>query len=263
MRRSHHFALCLPLVLCVGAHGIASDSPSLAKLRTKGLSKSGRYLVIGDEEVVLGRWKASRVTLASSLEVAERRRAAEQEVRNAAELESLRQELQERLNDLNQQINEQNLSTALPPSGGPGQGGLARSGFGQAAMAPPLIQQRNMIRAGLAEITAMQRAAKANANPSEDLKSLSSQGQKSQEAARSTLKELRQQVDAVHKRYAELGADSSVKAAFRSLEQEKLGGLKLGPSNEFRSMVKSLEGTERKILGSTARTARKRATSRR
>ncbi|APW61839.1 hypothetical protein [Paludisphaera borealis] len=261
MHRICHVVLTLPLVVFSPAPSQAADSPAIAGLKEKGLARSGRFFVIDAEKPVLEKWKEARAVLTDHLATADRMKEAELSTRDLAQLEERRVELQAKLDEMNQQINEQGIRQGGGAAGF-GQGGNRQGGFGQGAFVSQLISQRNMIRMNLAEITSTQKAFKADAGT--DKKTLDAQGKQSLEAAKAVLTELRKSVDAVSKRYAELGSDASVKAALQTLEKDKLGTLKLGPSTEFTSVVKSLEKAERMILGkNTSTVSRKKGKSRR
>ena len=86
-----------------------------------------------------------------------------------------RVELQERLNELNQQINEQGFQQANNRPGG----------FGQGAYVSQLISQRDAIRMNLAEIVMTQKSIKDEAGP--EKKELEAASKKSLEAATAAL----------------------------------------------------------------------------
>ncbi|MDR3623172.1 MAG: hypothetical protein P4L85_27715 [Paludisphaera borealis] len=262
MLRIRHFVLTLPLVVFPSAPSLGSDSPAIAGLKEKGLARSGRFFVIDAEKPVLEKWKETRAMLTDHLATADRMQVAELSARELAQLEERRVELQAKLDEMNQQINEQGIQQGGGGAAGFGQGGNRQGGFGQGAFVSQLISQRNMIRMNLAEITSTQKAFKADAGT--DKKTLDAQGKQSLEAAKAVLTDLRKSVDAVTKQYAELGSDASVKSALQTLEKDKLGALKLGPSTEFTSVVRSLEKAERMILGkNTSTVSRKKGKSRR
>ena len=161
-------------------------------------------------------------------------------------------ELQQRLDQLNQQINEQGFQQNLNRTGG----------FGQGAYVSQLISQRNMLQMNLAEVVAAQKPVKALSES--DKKTLDAESKKSLEAAKAFLTEFRESVDAVTKRYDELNSDASVKSALEELEKAKVGSFKLGPSPTFKTAVKSLENAERVVLAKkTSTLSRKKAKSRR
>jgi hypothetical protein len=245
----------------------------VAALKEKGLARSGRYFVVEGEKAVLDKWKEVRASLNEYLATADRRRGEEQAAQNSARLEERRAELQSSLNEMNQLINEQgfqqNQGGFGQPGGGPGgpggnrQGGFGPGGFGQTTALSQMIARRNMIRMNLNEIDAAQKSLKASpqASPTADAKARKADDDASRDAAKTSLAAFRKSVDEVLKQYDDLGSDASVKSAFQALEKEKLTGVKLGPSADFRNVVKSLETAEKKILGrATASTTRKKTT---
>ncbi len=107
----------------------------------------------------------------------------------------------------------------------------------------------------LAEITP-QKSVGADAAP--DRKTLEAESKRKLDAARAVLAEIRESVDAVTKRYDELNSDTSVRSALQSLEKEKLGTFKLGPSAPFKAVVKALENGEKMILAKKVSTVSRR-----
>lgn len=250
--RIRHIVLSLPLVVVSPALSLGADSPAVAALKEKGLTRSGRLFVLEAEKAVLEKWKDSRAAVAEYAAAARRRDEAERVAGDLAQLEGRRVELQQNLDELNQQINLQGFQ---PVNGRAG-------GFGQGAYLSQLMAQRNMIRMNLNEIAAMQKAFKTDAGT--DRKAQDEETKKSLEAARSTLTDFRKSVDEVTKRYDELNSDASVKSALQALEKDKQGTFKLGPSAAFKSAVKALENAERTILARKAPApARKKGRSRR
>jgi hypothetical protein len=62
--------------------------------------------------------------------------------------------------------------------------------------------------------------------------------------------------------YDEPGVDASAKSASQALEEEKPAGVKLGPSADFRNVVKSPESAEKQILGRATASTSRRETAR-
>ena len=201
MLRIRHFALSLPLVVFSSVLSHGADSPAIALLKEMDLTKSGHFFVIKAEQPVLEKWEKTRAVLAHNIATDERKKEAELAARQLAQLEQRRVELQEKLNELNQQINEQGFQ----------QSNNRAYGFGQGAYLSQLIAQRNMIRMNLTEIGFTQKAAKTEAGA--DQKTLEAESKKSLEAAKAALTELRELVDAAMKQYAALNSDSSVRTA--------------------------------------------------
>ncbi|WP_165229044.1 hypothetical protein [Aquisphaera insulae] len=254
MHPTSRLALALSLSLIASRPALAADSPAVALLKGKGLVKSGLYFVVDEETSAIGKWKSARSVLADYQSASDRKARSDQSTRNAVDLEDRRAELEATLAELDIQINAQ----GMPQGGnqglgggsgmGMGPGGQGRGGFNQGFGSSPLIAQRNMLRTQLARITSMQRSV-GNTTSAEEKKEAEAQSRKSQQDAKAALGDVRSAVSSVQKRYQELAADPSVQAAFRALEKEKMGGMKLGPSTEFRNMVKSLEKAERVVLG--------------
>jgi hypothetical protein len=251
--RIRHFVSSLMLVGLSTLPSQGADRPATTILKEKGLTRSGRLFVIEAEDSVLEKWRSTRAMLAEYTATAGRRSQAEQAARESAQFEERRVELQQRLNELNQAINEQGFQQL---------GNNRPAGFGPGGALPQLIAQRDMVRMNLAEVVSTQKSIKADGGP--DQKGLEEEGKKSQEAAKAALAEFRKSVDAVVKRYGELGADASVKSALRALEKDGQGTFKLGPTPAFKAAVKALENAERTILAKpTAGAPRKKVRSRR
>ena len=197
--------------------------------------------------------KEARATLASHAELAQRKDQADQADRELAQLEAHQKELQEKLNELNQQINEQGFQQGNAPPR-PGNNNLAQRGFGQ-----QLINQRDMIKANLNEMAMVQKTRKSQAS---DKKTFDEEIKKSTETAKALLAELRPMVDEVTNRYVSLGADADVKSAFSAMEKSGQGSFKLGPSEAFKSAVRTLDQAERLLLGKKSALPRKKTRSR-
>jgi hypothetical protein len=248
--RLHYVALSLPLIVFSSAPSLWADSPAIAVLKEKGLTRSGRVFVIEAEKPALEKSSKIRSALAEYTAAVERKNEAELAAREYAQLEERRVEFQQKLDQLNQQINEQGFQQASTRTGG----------FGQGAYVSQLIAHRNMIQTTVAQVVAAQKPVKALSEF--DKKTLEAESKKSLEAAKAFLAEFRASVDAVTRRYDELNSDASVKSALQALEKTKVGSFKLGPSPTFKTAVKSLENAERLVLAKkTSTLSRKKAKS--
>jgi hypothetical protein len=229
-----------------------ADPAAEATLKEKGLTKSVSTYVIDAEKPVLAKMKEVRGLFANYAMLADRQAAAEQATMQAAQLEEHRAELQSSLEDLNERIVEQGStqSNNFPRPGPPG---------GQ--MAPqnnPLIAQRDQIKLALAEVSRTQKTLKTQAPQAKDKSTLEEDLKKKEESFKTALTELRQQVDEVTKKYAELGADPSVKKALDTLKKASKANVKLGPSDAFLAAVKQLDQAERQFLGKKTTTVSKK-----
>jgi hypothetical protein len=238
----------LPLLLfmlgSVGAESRGGDSAAESTLKEKGLAKTGHTFVIEAEKPVLAKMKEIRAIFASYAAVAEKQAAAEQVAMQSAQLEEHRVELQSGLDDLNQQIVEQVATPTASP--------FPRQGPGNApptANNNPLLARRDQINLELAEVGRTQRALKTQAPLPANKTALDEDVKKKQEAFKSALSDLRQQVDEVTKKYADLGADPSVKTAITDLMKASKAKVNLGPSDAFLAGVKELDKAERQFLG--------------
>jgi hypothetical protein len=242
--------VCLSLVASSPALSSGADSPAITSLKEKGLARSGRFFVVEGEKAVLDKWKETRAALAEYAATAERKKEVDLAARELGQLEERRTALQARLDELNQQINVQGFQ----------QTGSRPGGFGQGAYLTQLMSQRDMIRMYLAEVAATQQSFKKDAPT--DRNALDAETQKTLDAAKSALTDLRASVNAVLKRYDELKSDASVKSALLALEKDRAGAFKIGPSTAFNAAVKSFETIERKIMATkTTAVSRKKRTS--
>ncbi len=118
-----------------------------------------------------------------------------------------------------------------------------------------------MTASSLAQIGQTQQALKAQAPQPKDKAALLDDVKKKQEAFTTALADLRQQVDEVTKKYADLGADETVKKTIDDMK--KAGRVKenLGPSEAFLAGVKALDQAERKFLGKRTPAASKKKTA--
>ena len=246
-----HFALVLSLVVLSTGVSSAADSPAIAVLKEKGLTRSGRFFVIEAEEPVLQKWQESRAVIASYAAAAGRKNEADLSARELSQLEARRTELQNKLNDLNQQINEQGFQPGNNRQGGGGQGSYISQ----------LIAQRNMIRMNLSELTSTPRPSTDEVKS--DQKALEAESKKRLEEAKAFLTEFRSEVDQATKQYEKLSSDTAVLTALGMLEKEKIGTFKLGPSTSFKTAVKTLENAERLVLAKKSSTSRKKGKAKR
>jgi hypothetical protein len=240
MIRIRHIVLMLPPAVFTPVASAAADTAAISALKEKGLTRSGRFFVIDGEKAVLDKWKATRAVVVEYTAVAGRKSEADLAAHDFAQLEQRRAGLQEDLNVLNQQIDEQAFT---PSNNRPG-------GFAQATPLAELTSQRTMIRMNLAQITSMQKAAKADAGP--DKETLDAESKKRLESAKAAVTELRESINGVIKQYNQLNADRAVNSALRALEREGLGTFKLGPSTAFKAVMKALENAERTVLAKKA-----------
>ena len=82
MLRLHHAVLSLPLIVFASAPSLRADSPAIAVLKEKGLTRSGRVFVIEAEKTVLEKSSKIRSALAELTAAAERKYEAELAARN-------------------------------------------------------------------------------------------------------------------------------------------------------------------------------------
>ena len=125
MLRLHHAVLSLPLIVLATAPSLRADSPAIAALKEKGLTRSGRVFVIEAEKTVLEKSSKIRSALAELTAAAERKYEAELAAREYAQLEERRGGVAaEALDQLNQQINVQGFQQNINRTGGFGRGGI-------------------------------------------------------------------------------------------------------------------------------------------
>ena len=238
----------------------AADPAAESTLKEKGLTKSASTFVIEAERPVLAKMKEVRGIFANYAILADRQAAAEHVATQLAQLEEHRAELQSNLEEVNERIIEQ---AGTPSSNAPRQG---PNNFPGTAPSNPLIARRDQIRVALAEVGRNQKALKAQGPQGKDKTTLEEDVKKKEEAFKSALADLRRQVDEVTRKYAELGADESVKKALDDLKKDSKAKLKLGPSDAFLAGVKELDQAERRFLGkktTPVSNSKKKAKSRR
>jgi hypothetical protein len=174
-------------------------------------------------------------------------------------LEARRVELQDRINELNQRIVEQvGQQAGNAPRPGPG-------GFAQPAGNSLLIAERDQVKAVVAEVAQEIQIVKPQVPEAKDRSALSEDVKAKEAAFKSALADLRPQVDAVTKSYAELAADASVKKAIDDLKKANKVSVKLGPSEKFLNAARELDQAERLYLGKkpTSPATKKKAKSKR
>jgi hypothetical protein len=255
-----HRCVGLPLLFIavgsVGGTAAGGDSAAEAALKGKGLTKVGRVFVdVEAEKPVLAKIKEVRASFAGYASLAGKQAASEQYEAQSGHLEEQRVELKANLDDLNQRIIEQATSTVGNGQQRPGPGNGPPGGAGQAS---PLVMQRDQVKSALAEVTVAQKSLKSEAPVVKDKAALDDEVKKKGDAFKSALADLRKMVDEVTKKYADLGADDSVKKPLADLEKAAKAKLKLGPSDAFLAGVKELDQAERRFLGKKpAATAKK------
>jgi hypothetical protein len=252
LNRSVGLSLLFVILGSVGAESRAGDSAAESALKAKGLTKTGHTFVIEDEKPVLEKFKEVRGVFESYAAVAEKQAAIEQMAMQSAQLEAARAETQANLNMLNQQINA--TGAARPIRSG-------RYSMPQNASNNPMLAQRAEMTAALAEIGQNQRVLKAQATPAKDKTALDADVKKKGDAFKTALTELREQVDEVTKKYADLGADETVKKSIEDLAKATKAKVNLGPSDTFLAGVKELDKAERQFLGKKPASATKKKTA--
>jgi hypothetical protein len=245
----------LILILGLGSSwstALGGDSAAETALKQKGLTKTGHTFVIEDEKPVLAKMKEVRGIFASYATVAEKQAAVEQMAMQSAELAQQRTELQANLNMLNQQIAASGASRTVR---------VGRMSVPQTPANNPALAQKAEMTATLAQIGQTQQALKAQTPQPKDKTALDDDVKKKQEAFKAALTDLRQQVDEVTKKYADLGADETVKKAIDDLVKASKAKVNLGPSDTFLAGVKELDKAERQFLGKKAPSASKKKTT--
>jgi hypothetical protein len=253
--------LALLFALFVGSQAEGADDAWLSPLQTKGLTKSGVNFILDAEKPAMEKLREVRTLLADYDKAVARKVEAEQTSRELAQLAEWKSQLQDTVSGLNQLINEQGyqrLAAASSRGNGPQfQGGGTA---GQSGHLQQLIQQRNVAQFRLAEVGSAQNSVEAQPTTT-DVTALDDRVKKRREDLEAAVAEVRPMVDDVLKRYSELGSDPEVKAAVNVGERATRADLKLGPSEGFRTAVKTLEQAERKLTGKTPPTSKKRRQS--
>ena len=237
----------LPVLVILGpalAPAAGPDAAAEEVLKEKGLAKAGRVYVIEAEEPVLAKMTEVRSAFAAYVTAADRQATSARAAEHSAALEERRVELQERLDDLNQQINLQGNSQG----GGMRPGGMNPQ---QAAFLNPVVNQRDQIKFAVAQITQEPKSLKNQVAPDKG-NALDEDVKTKGEAFKAALAELRPQVDAVTKTYVELAADESVQKALTDVKRASATKLKLGPSDAFLAGARELDVAEQRFLGKKA-----------
>ena len=246
----------LPLLVLIlasnGSPARGGDSAAESILKQKGLTKTGHTFIIEDEKPVLAKMKEIRVVFAGYVSVAEKQAAAEQVAMQSAQLEEHRVELQSNLDDLNQQIAIQGTGMSNSSYG------RGRYNVRQTAANNPVLAEKAQMTAALAEIGQTQKMLKSQMPQPKDKAALDADVKKKQDAFKSALSDLRTQVDEVTRKYADLGADETVKKSIDDLMKASKAKVNLGPSDAFLAGVKELDQAERQFLGKRTPAASKK-----
>jgi uncharacterized protein YukE len=246
MHRSHFLKLPLLLLILgsIPAQSQAAGSESEATLKAKGLSKVLSTWVIEDEKPVLASMKEAKAVFKSYAEVADRQLEAEGLTAQSKMLDQQRSEIQANLNALNQQI-------AQMPNR-PAGGGKYAKYYQQTANNNPLMAERSQLNSAMTELNNTQKMIKSQIPTPQAKSSLDAEVSKRKDAFKSTLEDLRKQIDTVKKKYEELGADESIKKSIEDLAKTSHAKVKLGPSEAFATMAREVDQAERKYLGKAA-----------
>jgi hypothetical protein len=250
MHRDHFLKLPLLFLILGSSWGtsLAGDSASETTLKGKGLTKSSSTWVIEDEKPVLASMKEAAAVFKSYAQVADRQAEAEGLTEQSKMLDQQRTEVQNNLTVLNQQI-------AQMPNPAAGMNSRNARYYQQTPANNPLLAQRSQLSTALAEVNQTQKVIKTQIPSAKDKASLDAEVSKRKEAFKTTLEDLRKQIDEVNKKYADLAADESVKKSIEDLAKTTHAKVKLGPSTAFAAVVKEVDQAERKYLGKHAPTA--------
>lgn len=233
-------ALLLAALGATGARG--ADPPAMAVVKQNRLAKSGVTFVVEGETPVLAKVKELKALYAEYVAAASKHSAAEQLTTHLAQLDGRRTELQRNLDELNQRINEQGFlqvnSSSRP---GPSFTNGARGALS------PWIAQRDLVRNALGEVSQEQAALKPQATRVKDISTSAEDVKAKADACKPAVDELRPMIADVTRKYAELEAIASLKAAIGELATASRANLKLGPSEAFRSAVKAVDEAERRL----------------
>ena len=180
-----------------------------------------------------------RRTNAVYIKQSEPQARAEQVAGYLVHLEDSRVELQQRLTELNQKISEQ-VGTGS---------GAGRSGPMGPSRSSVMIEQRDQIKSHLAAISLELKTAKAQAIPTNEKNALDDDVKKRGEVARTALEGLRPMINEVTKKYLYLENNPAIKKARNDFQKATKAILKLGPSDAFRSGVKSIDQFQRELFG--------------
>jgi hypothetical protein len=258
MKRDRSVGLPMLVIILASSCSTAwggDSAPELA-LRAKGLTRSGHTFVLEEaEKPVLQKIKEVRGVFATYATAAEKLAAAEQMAMQSVQLEAQRVELQANLNALNQQIAIQGTGMSNSSYG------RGRYNVRQTAANNPVLAQKAQMTAALAEIGQTQQVMKRQLPQPKEKAALEADVKKKQEDFKSALSDLRQQVDEVTKKYADLGAEETVKKSIDDLVKASKAKVNLGPSDTFLAGVKELDRAERQFLGKKTPAASKKNTA--
>jgi chaperonin cofactor prefoldin len=248
MYRDH--ILKLPMIFAIlgtscGLSMGSDTSGAEAVLKQKGLSKSLSTWVIEDEKPVLASMKEAAAVFKSYAQVADKQIAAEELATQSKMLDYQRNEIQNNLTALNQQI-------AQMPKPAAGMSSRYAKYYVQTPANNPLLAEQSQLKAAMNEVNQTQKFVKTQIPSAKDKASLDAEVSKRKEAFKTTLTDLAKQIEDVTKKYHDLAADESVKKAIEDLARTTHANVKLGPSAAFAAVAKDVEHAERKYLGKAA-----------
>ena len=255
MKRNRSVGLPLLALILASSSSTARGGDSAAELalKEKGLTRTGHTFVLEEaEKPVLDKMKEVRGVFAVYATAAEKLAAAEQMAMQSTQLEAQRVELQADLNALNQQIAVQGTGASSSYYG------RGRYNVRQTAANNPVLAQKAQMTAALAEIGQTQKMLKSQMPQPREKAALTDDLKKKQEAYKLALSDLREKVDEVIKKYADLGAEETVKKSIDDLVKASKAKVNLGPSDTFLAGMKELDRAERQFLGKKSPAASKK-----
>ena len=242
--------IIVAMVLLAAGWGPPSrvDRPSDLALQAKGLKKVGTTYILGSEQPVLAKMNEARQAYAGFAALTSQQLMHQELAERTSHLAAQQVELQSQLDELNQRITDSGNTNSGPgPMSG---GGPGRTMPGGSASVTPLTIERDQLKAMLAATTAQQKTIRNQSPQAKDTATLDTNVKQADETNKTLLADLRTQVDAVTKAYANLAADDAVKQALAESKKEN-PKLHLGPSDAFLAGARALAKSERVILNKT------------
>ncbi len=260
----------LPLLwaaLASSAVALGDDKPGERALQSKGLTKVGTAFVIEDEKPVLVKFKEARSAFNAIAAMGDQRLTHEELALQGQQLNQRRSELQDQYNLINQQIAAGGATPAFPMVPGAGGGGYDPTGFPGVPTVSPMVAERERLREAITQVAVEQSTLNNQSPQPKDTAKLDASMKKADESFKTTLADLRKQVDEVKKKYTDLGADEAVKKPLAEAKAVN-SRLHLGPSDALVAAIKELDKAEQRFLGkrtpvsATSTAAKKKAKGR-
>ena len=232
------------LVLLCPSTTRADHAAQEAALKKHGLEKAGDYYLIAADA-------QARTQVEDARKASRTWRMAEMKKASTASVQDFQNYMKQLTDQVTLYRNEINAANAQINSAGRG----ARRGYTNNMVAEARAEMtvyRNQLQYEMNQLNQTITQLKQNPVKPEDKARAESEARDLRDAFEKAVKDARESVDSVTKKYEELASNPEVKQVLEQLGVGSKSKPKLGPSRLFVTQVKNLEKLEREIDGPTA-----------